>query len=274
MVRKIELCYMTLLDCGLLERIRIAAAAGYDQVGMRLVPVSPQDVVEPILTDITLRRRIVRALREAGISAGGIEFVRLAADTDIAALEPLLACAAELGAKHMLTLGGDVELARLTDLFCALCEAASQYALTPQLEFAIWSRVPNLAVTRAVVEGSGRAEGGVLIDALHTHRSGVTLDEIRATPSERIHSIQLCDAMRTYDHDWDAMKIVARTARLPPGQGELDLIELIRATPTHAIVAAEVPNSALQTQLGAEQHARLVLDATHRVLRIADANRQ
>ena len=51
MIRKVELCYLTLFDCGSLERIRIAAAAGYDQVGLRLVPVSPEDVLDSILTD-------------------------------------------------------------------------------------------------------------------------------------------------------------------------------------------------------------------------------
>jgi sugar phosphate isomerase/epimerase len=271
MLRNIELCYMTLLNCGPLERIRVAAEAGYDRVGLRLVPTSADEQIEPILTDITLRRQIVSALGDAGISAGGIEFVRLAADTDIAALEPLFACAAELGAKQLLTLGGDVEPERLTDLFRALCDAAAPYELAPQLEFALWTRVPDLAAARAVVEGGGRSEGGVLIDALHVHRCGVTLDEVRATPSNRIYSLQLCDAMKTYDHDWDAMKILARKSRLPPGQGQLDLIELIRAVPAHAIISVEVPNEVLQAQLGAKRHARLVLEATRRVLQSADA---
>lgn len=270
MARRIELCYMTLSDCGLRERIRIAETVGYDQVGLRLVPVSSEDVVEPILTDPALKRQIVRALRDAGISAGGIELVRLTPDIDITGLAPLFTCAAELGAKQLLVLGDDPELSRLTDHFHALCEAAASYDLMPQLEFAIWSGVPSLAAARNVVEHCGHPAGGILIDALHMHLTGASLDEMRATPSNCIRSLQLCDTMSTYDRSWDAMKMIARRNRLPPGHGELDLVELVRATPVHSIIGSEVPNAVLQAQLGAEQHARSVLEATKHILQIAD----
>jgi hypothetical protein len=66
------------------------------------------------------------------------------------------------------------------------------------------------------------------------------------------------------------MKAMARRGRLPPGQGELDLIELLRATPAHAVIGAEVPNDALQARLGAEQYARFVMEQTQRVLQLAE----
>ena len=108
-----------------------------------------------------------------------------------------------------------------------------------------WTKVPNLAAARRIVEAAGEANGGVLIDALHFDRSDTTLAEIAAMPAARINYVQFCDGPADYDPSDAGLIEVARRARLMPGEGGIDLAGLARAIPADAVISIEIPNHAL-----------------------------
>lgn len=107
--------------------------------------------------------------------------MRLKPESRAADFERFLAVAAGLGARHVLVAGDDPEPARLVESFGSLARLAASHGLTVDLEFMPWTRVPDLAAGRAIVEAAGEANGGVLVDALHLDRSATTLAEVGAS---------------------------------------------------------------------------------------------
>ena len=83
--------------------------------------------------------------------------------------------------------------------------------------------------------------GGILIDALHVQRCGVSLEALRALEPGLVGYVQLCDAPRQAPAD---QVREARSARLLPGEGELPLAELVAALPGGLPLAVEAPCAA------------------------------
>jgi sugar phosphate isomerase/epimerase len=64
----------------------------------------------------------------------------------------------------------------------------------------------------------------------------------------------------------DAILAEARAERLFPGDGELDLVGLLRAMPRDIALSVEVPTHTLAKTIGATERARRALAATKHVL--------
>lgn len=266
MAHPLSLAFLTLFDAGPVEVVRIAAAAGYQMVGLRLLPAAPGEGDYPLMTDDGLLAEVAAALKETGLAVADVEIARLKPETDVAAFEPFFDRAALLGAGHVLVAGDDPDEGRLAANFARLCVIAASRGLTADLEFMPWTSVPDLAAARRIVEIAGAENGGVLVDALHVDRSGTTLEEVRALPPERINYVQLCDAPAVYDKSVEALVHVARAARLNPGEGGIDLVGLAGAVPDGTTVSVEVPNRGLARSLTPRDRAELAFDATRRVL--------
>lgn len=269
MTHRYSLAFLTVFDLGPVEAVRAAADAGYDLVGLRLLPAAPGEPGHLIMTDDRLLAETAAALRDTGIGVADVEIVRLKPETDIAALTPFFARAERLGAANVLVAGDDTEEARLTERFTTLARSAAGHGLTVDLEFMPWTGVPNLAAARRVVEAAGEPNGGVLIDALHLDRSASTLEEVRALPAGRINYVQFCDGPADYDPSDAGLIDVARRARLMPGEGGIDLAGLARAIPRDTVVSVEVPNHPLAERLGPTERAALALRATRAVIEAA-----
>ena len=265
-----SLAFLTVFDLGPVEAVRVAARTGYDLVGLRLLPAAASGEADyPIMTDDRLLAETAAAIRDTGVGVADVEIVRLKPETDVAAFAPFFARAERLGARNVLVAGDDPEEARLTERFAALARLAAGHGLTVDLEFMPWTRVPNLAAARRIVETAGEANGGVLIDALHYDRSDTTLDEIAAMPRQRINYVQFCDGPADYDPSDAGLIEIARRARLMPGEGGIDLAGLARAIPPDAVISIEIPNHALARRLAPEERAALALRTTRAVVEAA-----
>ena len=53
MPHKLSLAFLTLVDCEPVKAIRVADAAGFDMVGLRLLPAEPTEADYPLLNDPT-----------------------------------------------------------------------------------------------------------------------------------------------------------------------------------------------------------------------------
>jgi sugar phosphate isomerase/epimerase len=212
-----------------------------------------------------------KALADHDVAVLDVELARLTPDVKVAEFEPLLAAAAELGAKHVLAQGHDEEWGRQVDNFGALADLAAAYDLTVNVEFLTWTRMRGIAEVLALLEAAGRANVGVAIDTLHFCRSGVELDQIDAIPRSQFHFIQLADAAPEVPLSVEGLIHTAREDRLFPGDGGLPLLPIVARLPHDTVIAVEIPNSQLASQMPDATRVRRALEKSKELIRRAEA---
>ncbi|WP_372344043.1 TIM barrel protein [Streptomyces sp. KL116D] len=105
---------------------------------------------------------------------------------------------ARLGATHLSVVGADPDRARLADSLAALTRDAAPYGLVPTLEPITYQPVHSIPRAADLARAAGCA---VLLDSLHVHRFGGTVDELRALERALVPHVQLCDAPLAEPHD-------------------------------------------------------------------------
>ncbi|RJE70211.1 hypothetical protein AMS70_10870 [Acinetobacter sp. JS678] len=268
MSREYSLSFLTVADVSPVEAVKIAAKCGYAAVGLRLLPAAPNEVDYPILNDSKLIKETRAALDDTGIRIADVEIVRISSDFEPDTYLQFLSTAEQLGARHILVAGNDPEQSRLIHHFAQFCELSKQFGLSCDLEFMPWTNVKNLAQAEYIVNQSGQENAAILIDALHFDRSDSTLEQIKALDAKQLNYVQLCDGFAEYDPSDEGLIKIARSNRLVPGQGEIDLIGLIRALPKEIMLAAEVPNLVLAERPALER-AEINLQAIKQLVALA-----
>jgi sugar phosphate isomerase/epimerase len=261
-----SLAHLTALGLSPVELIAVAQRTGYQQVGLRLLPSAPGGVAYPLMRDSQALRDTLSSIERCGVGVLDLEIVRLGPAFRVSDYLPLLEVGAKLGAKAMLVAGDDGDEARLTASFAALCEAAAPFGLSADLEFMPWTKVRNAQGALRIVQAAAQANGGVLVDALHFARSATTLADITAIPRQNLHYMQICDAPAEMPTTDEALIHAARSQRLLPGEGGIDLAGLMATLPRDLPVSIEIPNERQVVALGAEEWARRALIASKRML--------
>lgn len=239
----LSLAHLTVLQASPPELIRLAAAAGYDFVGLRLARVTAEEHLWPLVEDRSVRDATLAAMEETGVGVLDVELVRLTPDVDLAAFEPMLEAAAALGARHVLTQAHDPEFDRVVERFAIFCDMAAAHGLTSDIEFLTWTDNRDLASTRRLLTAADRPNGGVCIDTLHFDRSGCRADEILNVPPGQIRFAQIADAAHIDNPSREQLIHTAREDRLNPGEGDIDLAAILRNLPAGTPLAIEIPNS-------------------------------
>jgi sugar phosphate isomerase/epimerase len=265
MVHVVSLAHLTLLDLTPPDLIAVAAAAGFDAVGLRLSSAGPDDRPYALSGDRQLMRETQQRMQETGVGVLDVEVMRLDEGTEVPAFQPVIEAAAELGARFLVVNGYGSGLQRMAEQFHVLCGLAEPAGLRPVLEFIPYSGVKSLTDALAV---AGQSSGGILVDALHLSRSGATPADLAAVRPDQLPYVQLCDAPASpLGGDTDALRAESRYDRLPPGAGQLDLADfLARSIADHAPVSVEVPSRRLRAELGTRDFARLLRDSAAGVI--------
>ena len=261
-----SLAALTVLELAPPALIDVAAACGYQQVGLRLLPAMPGGVAYPLMEDEPGLKETLARLDATGITVADLEVVALRPETEIAAFSAFFETGARLGARHILVAAYDPDLSRFTDNFAAFCEAAAPYGLTADLEFMPWTYAPDLSTANRVVALAAQPNAGVLVDALHFDRSGSSIDDLARVPAQRLHYWQMCDAPAERPATTEAMIHAARHERLFPGEGGIDLVSLARAMPADITVSLEIPTVELAKTMDAKARARRALIAARNVI--------
>lgn len=235
--------HLTNLSSAPPDLIDVVADAGFASTGIRLSPAVVGGAAYPLAANspglaATLARMAARRVRVLDI-----EVFRVDGYTDIQHFAPPLEAGAELGATRVCVNGEDPDLNRFTDNWGRLCELAAGYGMAVDLEFMVWRPIRTFQIAAQVVRSAGCANGKVLVDALHLFRSGGQVADIQAADPELIGALQLCDAplVGPDPNDTPAILAEARAGRLPPLEGGLPLLDLVRAVPAHTPVSLEVP---------------------------------
>jgi len=264
---RLSLAALTVLSLEPQDMVSCAAKAGYGMVGLRLLPATAEEPAYPDLIGDTPRvREIARRLADTGVRTLDVEILRLKPDTDVAAYRPALETGARLDAANVLVAGNDPDRSRLVDRFAALCDLGAPLGQAMNLEPMPWTDVKTFADALAVVEAAGRENGAVLVDAIHFDRAGDAPAAVATAPPARLRYLQLCDAPAERPRDMSVILQQARSARLMPGDGGLDLARLLRAAPAGLPIALEVPMPALVRDIGAVAAARRLREKTEWLL--------
>lgn len=264
--RTLSLSALTVLELTPPEMVDCAAQAGYSHVGLRLLPATETEVHYDLIGDTPMIREIRARLRDTGVRVLDIEILRLKPDTDVKAYQSVLETGAALGARFVLVAGNDPDEARLTDRFGALCDLALPLGLKPYIEPMPWTDVKNVVQAGRIVMAAGRANGGIIIDPIHFDRSGSSLADIAALPTELFGYMQFCDAPAVRPHDVQGLLFQARCERKFPGEGGLELAGLLDTLPADIPLSLEVPTEELAKTVGALERAKRAHAATLRFL--------
>jgi sugar phosphate isomerase/epimerase len=266
---RLSLSYLTYGDCNPLMMLEAAAAAGFEDVGFRLLPSGPGQPLPVLGQDERLMKEVAFRARDLGLGVADIEMIRLNERTRIDDLRGFFEKAAILGGRHVLAAGDDPERSRLTDSFGSLCGLAAEFDMTINLEFMPWTAVPDVRAAHAIVEQAGCPNGAVLVDAFHYQKCGSVLAEVQDLPANMLNYLQLCDGPATFARDDASMLYAARHNRLMPGDGHIDLVGLVGAMSDDFIFSVEVPNDRLLAQLGLEEFLKTAHRAARKVLAAA-----
>ena len=249
--RTLSLAAGTVLDVEPPEAVDVAAAAGWDAVGLWFDSAT----WTPARTAAVSGR-----LEATGLIALDVEPVILGRGDDHG--DALVDVAADLGARHVLVASGPAERAEVVDRFGALCERAAGSGVVVVLEFLPIFSVATLAAAVGVVEEVGR--GGVLVDTLHLARSGGSPADLAAV-THLLPYLQLADA--TADPT-ESLCEEALHGRLLPGDGALPLRDVLNAVPQVPVSVELRSGPLVAAHPDPVDRARAVLRATRQVLSV------
>ena len=271
MMPSFSLAALTVLELTPPALIDVAAACGYDHVGIRLLSPVAGGIAYPLMDDAVGLKETLARIDATGVTVADLEVVAIRPETEIASFAAFFETGERLGAKNILVAGYDPDLNRFTDRFAGFCEAAARHGLTADLEFMPWTSVPDLATASRIVAQTGQANAGVLVDALHFDRSNSSTAELARVPTARLHYWQLCDAPAARPVTTEALIHAARYERMFPGEGGIDLKSLTRAMPADIVVSIEVPTAELARTVDAQTRAQRALNAARNVIAAARA---
>ena len=215
------------------ERCEAAAAAGFAGIGLHAEDL-PRTVAGG--TDIGEMQSV---LRINGMQLVEIEFLGGWALPPVEGAPPatsargIEAVAQVLGGRHVSAgeFRGDVSLdtdGAMDAAAAALRTSADRLAahgLLVAVEAFPWSAISTVGRATELVRRSGAPNAGLMIDVWHFYNSGADLEALQDLPGAGVAAVQLNDGQRVRD---DFLRH-ARAGRELPGQGELDVLGLIRA---------------------------------------------
>jgi sugar phosphate isomerase/epimerase len=243
------------------DRVRAAASAGYDGIGLRAENYWDADLEDAAMLAVA-ERHGVRILEVEYLTAWGTEADR---DEEQRRKEQtVFHMARAFGVRHLNAgLLETLPLDVMSDAFAALCDRAGP-DLTVALEFMPYSGVPDLATAWQIVAPVPNA--GLIIDNWHWARAGQKPADLDSVPADRIVSVQLCDVREEPMHPLRAESL---GHRVPPGQGYGDTVGLVRALAAHGVTPAVMAVEVISVDLvarGVDVAARVTADAAREVL--------
>jgi sugar phosphate isomerase/epimerase len=186
-----------------------------------------------------LRRDLSAAMDARGVSISLGEGLLIAPGVDVRSYAADLDIMAELRVPRINTVSLERDQARTFDELAVLTALAAERGIDTCVEPVVGLSIADLPSAIAALEYVDRDEISLLIDTMHVARFGASADDLRAIPAERIGYIQLSDS--TWQGRMAHYAEEAMFERLPPGEGELPLLDMLSALPDDRVVGLEIP---------------------------------
>ncbi len=246
-MRKLGIDRLCVFGMPPVEFVQLAYELGCSSVGIGLAPTkgyNPDGHRDwSLRDDPAMRRQLVAATRDTGVSIGMVEGFAAAAGRDICDFAHDLDLVRELGGDRIACVSLDKDLRRTIDQFASLAEMAAERGLLVSAEMGSLGPYGLVEPALTVVRGVAMSNFSLMIDAMHFFRLGNTVDQLAAFDPALIGYAQLCDArwapgFATYIEE-------AMYERMVPGEGELPLRDFIRLIPSNVIMSLEIPMRSL-----------------------------
>lgn len=236
---ELSLAHLSELAVAPADLVELAAKAGLASISLRTMAASPGGIEYPLRANAE-QTEVRRRVDATGVAVMYIELVSLSGDTDFDACDAMLDVGAAIGATRLVAAGDSSDFSLVADRMAELCDLAKPYGIAVDLEFMPFRAVRSFADAVTVVTRAGQSNGHILVDALHVFRSNSDLAAIRAADRALLGTFQICDAPREPPPQAE-LAVEARTRRLIPGRGGLDLAALLAALPADLPIGIEVP---------------------------------
>ena len=255
---------------GVVERVHAAAAAGYAAIGLYLgswaVLREQPEALE----------RVDEALASTGLVIANIETLRgwaVPGADEACRQQEVLAyeMADHWGCRYVQVIGDATgPLDRAAVGFATLCDRAAEHGLLVGLEWVpSMTNIGDAATAVRIVTEADRSNGGLCFDSWHFTRSTNDLDDLRNLPGDKVFATQWNDGTIAAQHP-DYLQDCL-TNRVPPGDGEFTLIEMVRildAIGSTAPIGVEVCSAELWAA-PVDYAAQVSADGMRRVLAAA-----
>ncbi|MBB2751993.1 UNVERIFIED_ORG: sugar phosphate isomerase/epimerase [Rhizobium aethiopicum] len=244
------------------EFAKIAKRAGFTRIGLRLHPAFPGAPYYELPVGSAAAGELKAVLAGEEVEVFDIEFFVIDPAFDASSVEATVAAAANIGARRLSVCGDDPDHARLLSNFSDFCVLAERYGLAVDIENMGWRVVKAFADGIDLVTEAGMENAGVLVDGIHFFRNGAALADLRAN-LDKVKHVQLCDVAGPAPTKPEEMIAEARSGRLPPGEGELPLDDLVAAVGAAASISVEVP---LVGSMAPEVHLKHLFGCAERIV--------
>jgi|GEM_PF-5674853 len=266
---------LTALDLGVAEYVLAAGAVGYTEVGLRPAPVSAGDPPFPLDLESPEFARIEAAVARSGVRVLDLEVFSLSPGVGPEQWEPVLAVGERLGASYLNVVGDHPDRAAFDQLVVALTRDARSVGIVPVLEPIAYRPFDSYIWALELAE---RADCRVELDLLHLLRTGAGVELVASAP-EAFPIVQLCDAPVRLEEraprltelagseDLTAWQLAeSRSLRLPVGEGDAPLAELLDALPAEVHLSVEVPHVDMRGDLDGAAWLELLAVRTRETL--------
>lgn len=259
---------LSLLGVEPAELVRIAATAGFDFVGLRVVPVTHQEPDLNLLPGSARLTEVREALAQTGLPVVDIEFLALDGRVTRENWLPVLESGGALGASSVTAAGCDTDRERLSDTLAELAQDCREHRLWLNLEPISYQPVHSIPEAAALARQSRCCW---LPDTLHISRFGGTAQEL-GDHTASVTMLQVCDGNWPAPETRDGLIEESRSKRLVPGTGDFELVSMIRALAPGTDLSVEVPDPVRRKAVGDLQWARTLLAALGAVAEQAAAD--
>jgi sugar phosphate isomerase/epimerase len=242
------------------EVVHAAAQAGFNATGIWCDPARWTGAC----TD-----RVSRALRDTGLIALDLEVVWFRPGEVDSAHDGMIEIAMEIGARNLLCVSSEPDIARTRQRFEYTCRKAEGSDLRVVLEFLALTEIRSLPQALAVVRDVGHPAGGILVDTLHLLRTGGAALDLRDIDSALMPYLQVCDASASLrDSSPEGLMEDALYLRQLPGDGELPLRDILTEVDPLLPLSLEIRSRELIDRYPSDPLARAthVWQATRRFL--------
>jgi sugar phosphate isomerase/epimerase len=227
-----------------IEFVQLVADLGCHYITTGMVGFAPLKALDyqpySLRDDPRLRQDLLAALNDHDVSISLGEGLLIAPGVDVRSYADDLDVMAELRIPRINTVSLEPDRARTFDELAALTGLAAERGISTCLEPVVGLSIADLPAALAAVDHVGGDDISLLIDTMHVARFGATADDLRALPAHRVGYIQLCDttlrSTKAYHYAEEAM-----FERMPPGEGELPLVDMLAALPDDRVVGLELP---------------------------------
>ena len=226
MAFKAALNTITIKNAPLLEKIKVAAEAGFQGIGLW------SGELEQHKRDSGSLDGVRAALKAGGLEVAEICFVGgwmwaegEAREKAYASCERTFALGREVGSPVVIACASEGRRSRdraVAD-FAELCDLAAGYGVTAALEFiGPFQMVKDVASAWDIVQAAGRDNAALLIDTFHFYRGGSRVGDLARVPGGKVALVHINDVV-------DApLEQLTDAQRVLPGEGVLPLDDILR----------------------------------------------